>query len=94
MQTEVSKTKMIQGSTKKIKLEVLRTYQHASGLLQPGSILEVDQDEAKQLLSLKVQGQYDFSGERNEVVKLPWIYYFKVLKEPSVMDELEKIQNS
>lgn len=95
MQTEVSKTKMVAPQPEeKIKLQVLHRVELDKKLLNVGDTLEVSREEAKTLLTMSVEGQYDFSGERTGIQKKPRIHYFKLIKEVSPMDELEKLQNS
>lgn len=95
MQTEVSKTKMVAGKSEpKVKLQTVRRYTWKGAELSEGQVLEVSHEEAKELLQVSVQGQYDFSGEKDGTAKQPRLYFFKMLREQSPEDELASLQRS
>lgn len=97
MQTEVSKTKMVANTTPTettVKLKVERRVLYKDQELSPGHVFEVPYNEAKELLKMSVEGQYDFSGEVDKIAKKPRIHFYSLIKEPTPMDELSLLQTS
>lgn len=61
------KTNMTKDPARKkmVKLQFKRDTILKSGAMAiPGQVLELDEEEAKEILSFKSEGYYDFSGER------------------------------
>lgn len=53
---------------KMVKLVIQRDAQLRNGTVAtPGQTVEVDEEEAKELLSFCVEGSFDFSGERDGI---------------------------
>lgn len=94
------RTKMVAPQPEtKVKLRILREVMDprdkdgikngTAPLLMPGQVEEFPVDVAKELVSRKVKGMYDFSGERAETEKTKPIRFAEEFKEPvkSVLDE-------
>lgn len=75
---------------RKFRLKCIRAYKVGENIVQPGAIIETTQEEAKSLLALGVQGQYDFSGEVNHIATPPTLKFFELVRQESEEDKLLK----